>query len=142
MKAYRFETREECEAWSEETNAADSWIMSGPVHKHDGQLFVQLYQGQHEWLAANLDDLTDVRHDPGYEGTVFGWAYIDREGEWLTYRVNHDKVLPEPDAEHPPITQDELLFGKKEQLESYLGMPLSELDVIRLPESEKPDGRS
>ena len=100
MKAHRFKNREECDAWCKETSAPDAFFLAGPLHKHDGQLFVQLYQGQHEWYAVNLDDLTDVRHDPGYEGTVFGWAYIDREGEWLSHRVKHDKDLPEPEAKH------------------------------------------
>lgn len=108
-------------------------MYAGPIHKHDGILYVQLYRGQHEWAAVNLADPTDIRHDPGYEATVFGWAYVDLDGSWLKIT---DKELPEPESSHPPITQDEILFGDKEQVESYLGIPLNQLTINRLPESD------
>ena len=102
-------------------------VYAGPIHNHGGQQFIQAYIGQHEWLAINVDDPTDIRRDPGYVAKIFGYGIVIlSKDEWL---YANDKELVEPEAEHPSILQDEILFNPKEVVEGYLGKKISDLDV-------------
>ena len=91
---------------------------TGPIHKHDGLLYVQIYMGQHEWLALQVEDPTVVFLDPGWEGTEFGWGVVDESSfpeDWP-----NEEIGP-PEREGKPITVDGLLFAKTDKLKAYLG---------------------
>ncbi len=108
------------------------WHECGPVHKHDDKMLVQIYLGQHEWLAINTENSREVFEDPGFEGTVYGWGYVP--GEHITYAydlfgINKELEPPYRDG-HKAITTDMMLFAEKEKLKEYLGEddPLSPKD--------------
>lgn len=129
-KADIFETKEELEAALPDLRAKSTaherykgeW---GPIHDHGGVRYVQVYLGQHEWLAMNIDNLMDVYEDPGWEGTEHGYAWVPYEEirYALDLDINRGKSLEPPNRgeNRKAITYDDLLFGDKERLREYLG---------------------
>lgn len=130
-KAARYETREALQ----KAHPQAKWHEEGPVHKHGDKFYVQVYLGQHEWLAVNVDDVREVWSDPGWEGTEYGCAYVPEEE--IKYAadvgVTRGEIEP-PERPGKPITGDEILFAKKEKLAEYLapGDPLR--DSLKLDE--------
>lgn len=78
-KATRFKTREELQSAYPQAR----WHEYGPVHRHGDKYYVQVYLGQHEYLAFNVDDIHEVWNDPGYNGVEHGWAYLTEDN--VTY---------------------------------------------------------
>lgn len=97
------------------------WEEYGPVHRHGDALYVQVYLGQHEWLAFCVEDAREVWSDPGWEGTLHGWAYLPRENAaYATELGTRGEICP-PERPGKPITGDELLQADLEKLRAYLG---------------------
>lgn len=102
-----------------EAHPGAQWHEHGPIHKHDGKLFVQVYLGQHEWIAINVEDTSDCYYDPGWEGTEFGWGYVsEADVDWNNCP---DEDISPPEREGKPITSDQWLFTERDKLEAYLG---------------------
>lgn len=103
----------------------------GPIHKVPGviiesylkiedKFYVQIYVGQHEWIAINADDISERYNDPGWQGTEYGYGYVtyDRAHFWPTSSVL--EVGP-PEREGKCLTEDAILFMDKDKLVEYLG---------------------
>jgi len=122
MKVVTYKTEQECrDAVTGET----FFRYCGPIHRHQGQDFVQIYLGQHEWMAVNVADPADVRCDPGYNGVVFGYGQIILEDrEFISDHCDWSREISEPESAHAPITHDEILFGDREKVETYLDCSL------------------
>jgi len=101
-----------------EAHPSAQWHEYGPIHKHDGKLFVQVYLGQHEWIAISVEDTSERYLDPGWEGTEFGWGFVP-EGDHFQYPDGED--ISAPEREGKPITVDQFLFADRDKLEAYLG---------------------
>lgn len=118
-----FETREALR----EAHGGPQWHEEGPIYKFElpegTRSFVQVYLGQHEWLAVNVDDIRDIREDPGWEATEFGWAFVpDHDLGMAMLHGPRGKELPTPiRKEGKPITVDQILFADKDKLNKYLG---------------------
>jgi hypothetical protein len=115
------------------------WHEHGPVLKYGDILRVQVYLGQHEWLAINVEDVRDVMNDPGWEGDCFGHAFVAAEHITYAYDGAPEGGLPWTEAplrsDGKPITGDELLFADRDKLRAYLGP-----DDPRSPRDAAPDG--
>jgi hypothetical protein len=119
-QARRYESREAlivAEPWKE--GAAG---MDGPVHKHGEVFCVQVYLGQHEWVALNVDDLREAWDDPGWLGDEQGWGWVtEKEVQHaLDAGIKGDLVPPER-AGGKPITNDQFMLAEQDKLEAYLG---------------------
>ena len=104
----------------------------GPIYEYpdpagDGSVpggdFVQVYIGQHEWVAIRCDDLQENWLDPGWEGDPIGWGWIEGMETSLFNSPGHVSQEIEPPArkDGKPITSDQLLFADKAKLQEYLG---------------------
>jgi len=134
-----YKNRAECEAAHQ---GEEFFHYCGPIHKHGEDRFVQLYQGQHEWLAVNVREPEDVRVDPGYVAVEYGWGHVARgiqgtteDGrdipEWVSDFCDYKRRLPEPESISKSITSDEILFAGRNRVEEHLGMTLNEFDQAK-----------
>ena len=46
---------------------------------YTGGEFLQVYMGQHEWVAIRCTDYTEIWDDPGWEGDIKGWGWFAPE---------------------------------------------------------------
>lgn len=117
--AERYATREEVLT----AHPGAQWHEYGPVLKYGDVFRVQTYLGQHEWLAVNVADVRDVLADAGWEGDVFGYAFV--ADEHISHALDVDRKLastePPVRSAGKPITGDALLFGDTAKLQAYLG---------------------
>jgi len=96
-----------------------NWHEHGPIHKHEDELHVQVYFGQHEWGVVNVEDSTKIFFDPGWEGTEYGWGYIsEADVDWGN--CPQIEIFP-PECEGKPITSDQWLLARPDKLVEYLG---------------------
>lgn len=104
----RFESREALQ----EAHPGAQWHEYGPIHKHEGVLYVQVYLGQHEWIAVLLEDTRTCHNDPGWEGTEFGYGWVSEADLKDGMHLGCKDHLPPPESEGEPITVDQILFGR------------------------------
>jgi len=117
-----FETQELFEAADIKSDGYDI----GPVYRYElpegTRSFVQIYLGQHEWLAVNVDDIRDYRECPGWLATEFGWAHVPEHALGMVMRHgSRGEELPAPIREGKPITIDQTLLADPDKLKEYLG---------------------
>ena len=115
MPVHQFPTRDAARASGK---SPTEWHLEGPIHRHQGKLFVQVYLGQHEWLAISVDDPQVAFRDQGWEGTEFGWGVVDKADFPKAYP---DEEIDLPDREGQPVRHDDILFADKDKLIAYLG---------------------
>lgn len=120
-KALRYESKEALLA----AHPRAPWHCYGPVHRHGEAYYIQTYLGQHKWLAINVEDTSDVRSDPGWAGTVYGYAFVEESDitAALRWEKNCQPMLEidPPEREGKPITGDAWLQGDKAKVIEYLG---------------------
>mgnify|MGYP007046946535 CR=1 FL=1 len=85
----------------------------GPLHKHEGVLYVQTYLGQHEWVAFLASDTRVCHEDPGWVGTMFGYGWLSEDDFMDGTVLGQRDTLPPPESEGEPTTVDQILFGTK-----------------------------
>jgi hypothetical protein len=95
----------------------------GPVLKYNGREFVQVYFGQHEWFIISLEDPNEFHDDPGWDGTTFGYAFVDCQDTkyWRKVFTTAEVWEVTPEREGRPVTGDAVLMGDKDKLTNYLG---------------------
>jgi hypothetical protein len=115
----RFDSQEELL----EKHPGARWHFYGPIHKHDTGYYVQTYLGQHEWLAINVDDITDIKYDAGWDGTNFGYGFVNCTDEIFEVLMKHSggEINTAPEREGKPLTTDNILFADESKLKEYLG---------------------
>ncbi len=75
----RYNTKEEMDL----TNSKRYCIGNhGPIHKHGDKYYARIYV-DHEYIAVNINDPSDVKNDAGLDGACFGWAFINGDEEFL-----------------------------------------------------------
>lgn len=113
-------------ATSEELTKAHpkaQWHQYGPILSYQGEDYVQVYFGGHEWRIINLSDPTQFYDDPGWTGKEIGFAFVNAPSKdyWKKVCNQSKKWKATPKRTGKPVTQDQILFATPKKLAKYLG---------------------